>query len=247
MCYCSNTGGTDTKIRVSTEKLTPEKKILLPLLRGFKPTTFQSGAWHSNRWAIPAPHMSVPRQAEQDTYQQRGLVRHSLPAQLVRHLLQLTQHVTILLNLGAQRRILLPQHADLETLLLQFVCRHQKSTDCTGVNHGVAFHWTMKTKVTELWKLKVTERWKLKVTEQWKLKVTERWKLKVTERWKLKVTEQWKLKVTEQRKLKVLVNITPPTTTKKQQQHNHIVSLFIFKAGGGKQKRKQKNLGNNHF
>ena len=39
-------------------KLTPEKKILPPLLQGFKPTTFQLQVWHSNHWVIPAPLMS---------------------------------------------------------------------------------------------------------------------------------------------------------------------------------------------
>ena len=36
-------------------KLTLEKKILLPLLQGFKPATFQSRVRHSNGWAIPLP------------------------------------------------------------------------------------------------------------------------------------------------------------------------------------------------
>ena len=36
-------------------KLTLEKKILLPLLQGFEPATFQSWVWHSNHWTIPAP------------------------------------------------------------------------------------------------------------------------------------------------------------------------------------------------
>ena len=40
-------------------KLTLEKKILLPLLQGFKPTTFQSQVWCSNHWAIPAPFSSL--------------------------------------------------------------------------------------------------------------------------------------------------------------------------------------------
>ena len=38
-------------------KLTLEKKILPPVLRGLKPVTFQSRVWHSNHWAIPAPRM----------------------------------------------------------------------------------------------------------------------------------------------------------------------------------------------
>ena len=36
-------------------KLTLEKKILLLLLQGFKPATFQAWVWRSNHWAIPAP------------------------------------------------------------------------------------------------------------------------------------------------------------------------------------------------
>ena len=36
-------------------KLTLEKKILLPLQRGFEPATFRSWVWRSNHWAIPAP------------------------------------------------------------------------------------------------------------------------------------------------------------------------------------------------
>ena len=36
-------------------KLTLEKKILLLLLQGFEPATFQSWVHHSNHWAIPTP------------------------------------------------------------------------------------------------------------------------------------------------------------------------------------------------
>ena len=36
-------------------KSTLEKKILPPLLQGFKPTTFQSRVWLSNHWDIPTP------------------------------------------------------------------------------------------------------------------------------------------------------------------------------------------------
>ena len=36
-------------------KLTLDKKILPPLLRGFEPATFQSRVRRSNHWAIPAP------------------------------------------------------------------------------------------------------------------------------------------------------------------------------------------------
>ena len=34
-------------------KLTLEKKILLPLLQGFEPATFQLRVWRSNHWVIP--------------------------------------------------------------------------------------------------------------------------------------------------------------------------------------------------
>ena len=36
-------------------KLTLETKILPPLLQGLKLETFQSGVWHSKKWAIPTP------------------------------------------------------------------------------------------------------------------------------------------------------------------------------------------------
>ena len=40
-------------------KSTLKKKILLPLLQGFEPTTFQSQVRHSNHWAIPTPTVGV--------------------------------------------------------------------------------------------------------------------------------------------------------------------------------------------
>ena len=40
-------------------KSTLEKKILPPLLQGFKPATFQSQVRHSNHWAIPTPLKST--------------------------------------------------------------------------------------------------------------------------------------------------------------------------------------------
>ena len=40
-------------------KLTLEKKILPPLQQGLKPATIRSRVQHSNRWAIPAPHVYV--------------------------------------------------------------------------------------------------------------------------------------------------------------------------------------------
>ena len=41
------------------KKSTLEKTILPPLLQEFKPTTFQSWVWHSNRWAIPTPMVYI--------------------------------------------------------------------------------------------------------------------------------------------------------------------------------------------
>ena len=38
-------------------KLSLEKKILLPLLQGFEPVTFQSWVQHCNHWAIPTPRV----------------------------------------------------------------------------------------------------------------------------------------------------------------------------------------------
>ena len=40
-------------------KLTPERKILPPLLQGFEPMTFRSWVQRSNHWAIPAPPSCV--------------------------------------------------------------------------------------------------------------------------------------------------------------------------------------------
>ena len=40
-------------------KSTLEKKILPPFQQGFEPATFQSRVRHSNRWAIPAPIVSI--------------------------------------------------------------------------------------------------------------------------------------------------------------------------------------------
>ena len=39
-------------------RLTLEKKILPPLLQGFKPVTFQPWVRCSNHWAIPTPHLT---------------------------------------------------------------------------------------------------------------------------------------------------------------------------------------------
>ena len=54
-CYCS-TMGTWYQNKSQHRKLTLEKEILLLLLLGLKPTTFQSWVWCSNHWAIPSIH-----------------------------------------------------------------------------------------------------------------------------------------------------------------------------------------------
>ena len=52
-CYCGNTGV--ERIPKSHRKLTPEKKIMPPLLQGFEPATFLSPVRRPNHWAIPLP------------------------------------------------------------------------------------------------------------------------------------------------------------------------------------------------
>ena len=54
-CYCGNTGWNGYRNKSQHRKLTLEKKILPPLLQGFKPATFQSWVQRSNHWAIPTP------------------------------------------------------------------------------------------------------------------------------------------------------------------------------------------------
>ena len=54
-CHCGNTGVERTPNKSQHTKLTLEKKILPPLLPGFKLATFQSGVWRSNQQAIPPP------------------------------------------------------------------------------------------------------------------------------------------------------------------------------------------------
>ena len=56
MCHCSNTGVEWIPNKSQHTKLTLEKKILPPLLPGFKLTTFQSQVRCSNQQAILAPH-----------------------------------------------------------------------------------------------------------------------------------------------------------------------------------------------
>ena len=46
-------------------KLTPETKILPPLLQGFEPATFRSRVRRSNHWAIPAPQVILERSTVQ--------------------------------------------------------------------------------------------------------------------------------------------------------------------------------------
>ena len=52
-CYCGNTGWNGYRNKSQHRKLTPDKKILPPLLQGFEPVTFQSRVRRSNHWAIP--------------------------------------------------------------------------------------------------------------------------------------------------------------------------------------------------
>ncbi len=47
MCHCSNTGTEQTPNKSQHTKLTPEKKIFLPLLPGFELATFRSQVRHS--------------------------------------------------------------------------------------------------------------------------------------------------------------------------------------------------------
>ena len=54
-------GGTD---KSQHKKSTLEKKILLSLLQGSEPTTFQSQVQRSNHWAIPAPRREQLHQGE---------------------------------------------------------------------------------------------------------------------------------------------------------------------------------------
>ena len=53
--YVLTRGWNEYKNKSQHRKLTLEKKVLLPLLQGFEPTTFQSRIWCSNHWANPAP------------------------------------------------------------------------------------------------------------------------------------------------------------------------------------------------
>ena len=54
-CHCSNTGVEQTLNTSQRTKLTLQKKILPPLLPGFKLTTFPSQVWCSYQQAIPVP------------------------------------------------------------------------------------------------------------------------------------------------------------------------------------------------
>ena len=53
-------GGTDTEIRVSTQKLTLENKILPPLIPTLEPATFRSRARHSVLLSYPFPPPPPP-------------------------------------------------------------------------------------------------------------------------------------------------------------------------------------------
>ena len=56
-------GWNEYRSKSQNRKLTLGKKILLPLLQGFEPVTFQPWVRHSNHWAIPAPkwQIALPR------------------------------------------------------------------------------------------------------------------------------------------------------------------------------------------
>ena len=61
MCHCGNTGVGWMPNKSQHTKLTLEKKILLPLLTGFKLATFWSRVWSSNQQAILAPSYPWPK------------------------------------------------------------------------------------------------------------------------------------------------------------------------------------------
>ena len=60
MCNCGNMGVERTVNKSHHTKLTLEKKILLPLLLGFKLATFLPWAWHSYQQATPTPSLYWP-------------------------------------------------------------------------------------------------------------------------------------------------------------------------------------------
>ena len=62
-CHCSNMGVEWALNKSQHTKLTLEKKILTPLLPGFKLATFQSWAWHSYQHAIPVSAVLPTTQA----------------------------------------------------------------------------------------------------------------------------------------------------------------------------------------
>ena len=61
-------GGTDTKIRVSTESWPWRRKFFHHSCRGFEPATFQSWIQHSSHWAIPSPHVPCIYLHEGESY-----------------------------------------------------------------------------------------------------------------------------------------------------------------------------------
>ena len=72
MCHCGNTGVERTPNKSQNTKLILEKKILLPLLPGFKFATFWSRVQHSYQQAIPvccSPHLFCVVDAFQCKYE----------------------------------------------------------------------------------------------------------------------------------------------------------------------------------
>ena len=52
-CYCDNSAWNGYQNKSQPRKLTPEIKMITPLLQGLEFATFQSRVWCSNHWAIP--------------------------------------------------------------------------------------------------------------------------------------------------------------------------------------------------
>ena len=72
-CYCSNTGVERVPKWESAQSIDAGEKIILhPLLRGFKPATFQSRMRHSNYWAIPASRGGWERSSPKRFRRRRG-------------------------------------------------------------------------------------------------------------------------------------------------------------------------------
>ena len=74
-------GWNDYRNKSQHRKLTLEKKILLLLLQGFKPATFQAWVWRSNHWAIPAPLEYIAIQSKLLYYHQNRQAKAELDRQ----------------------------------------------------------------------------------------------------------------------------------------------------------------------